>query len=211
MKVTVFGKGRMGGGLGDLWERAGHQVTRLGHDGGDVSDADVVLIGLGSLIGTARIVVDKLRGQGLKVGLVKLRFYRPFPVEYFKDLSRKVKAVGVIDRDLSFGYEGAVASDVKAALNSEGFPPKVINFIAGIAGRDIMSYQVQTYDSRWNEIRAEDGTLLYWANKRDCKIYRIEGGYAGGPIQLFLGREVSDQFSKKERTALCRGQARLNG
>src|SRR5438105_11062828 len=44
MRITVFGKGNVGGGLADLWERAGHQVTRLGRDGGDVSDADVVLV-----------------------------------------------------------------------------------------------------------------------------------------------------------------------
>jgi hypothetical protein len=44
MRITVFGKGNVGGGLADLWERAGHQVTRLGRDGGDVSDAEVVLV-----------------------------------------------------------------------------------------------------------------------------------------------------------------------
>ena len=44
MRITVFGKGNVGGGLADLWERAGHQVTRLGRNGGDVSDADVVLV-----------------------------------------------------------------------------------------------------------------------------------------------------------------------
>ena len=44
MRITVLGRGNVGGGLADLWERAGHQVTRLGHDGGDVSDADVVLV-----------------------------------------------------------------------------------------------------------------------------------------------------------------------
>jgi hypothetical protein len=46
MKITVFGKGNVGGGLADLWERAGHQVTRLGRDGGDVSDADAVLVAI---------------------------------------------------------------------------------------------------------------------------------------------------------------------
>jgi hypothetical protein len=46
MRITVFGKGNVGGGLADLWERAGHQVTRLGRDGGNVSDADVVLVAI---------------------------------------------------------------------------------------------------------------------------------------------------------------------
>ena len=60
MKITVFGKGKVGGGLADLWEGAGHQVTRLGRDGGDVSDADVVLIAVpGNALAEA---VGKLKG-----------------------------------------------------------------------------------------------------------------------------------------------------
>jgi pyruvate ferredoxin oxidoreductase alpha subunit len=106
-------------------------------------DAEVVLVAMGSVVGTSRIVVDRLRERGLKVGLVKLRFYRPFPGEYFKSLSSKVKAIGIIDRDISFGYEGAVASDIKSALASTGAPPKVINFIAGIAGRDITKENIE--------------------------------------------------------------------
>jgi len=106
-------------------------------------DAEVVLIGMGSVVGTSRIVVDKLRDKGGKAGLVKLRFYRPFPGEYLKDLSTKVKAIGVIDRDISFGYEGAVASDIKSALCRAGWSPKVINFIAGIAGRDITKENIE--------------------------------------------------------------------
>jgi pyruvate ferredoxin oxidoreductase alpha subunit len=120
-------------------------------------DAEVVLVGMGSVVGTSRIVVDRLREKGLKVGLVKLRFYRPFPREYFKDLSRRVKAMGVIDRDISFGYEGAVASDIKSALASAGVVPKVINFIAGIAGRDITKEHLEgMYDKLFNLIQGKD-------------------------------------------------------
>ena len=120
-------------------------------------DAEVVLVGMGSVVGTSRIVVDRLRDRGLKVGLVKLRFYRPFPREYFKGLSRRVKAMGVIDRDISFGYEGAVASDIKSALASAGVVPKVINFIAGIAGRDITKENIEgMYDKLFNFIQGKD-------------------------------------------------------
>jgi predicted dinucleotide-binding enzyme len=60
MKITVYGRGNVGGGLADLWERAGHEVTRLGRDGGDVSDADVVLVAIpGGAVGEA---LSKLRG-----------------------------------------------------------------------------------------------------------------------------------------------------
>lgn len=102
-----------------------------------VADAEVVLIAMGSVIGTSRIVVDQWREKGQKVGLIKLRFFRPFPKEYFRELSGRVKVVGIIDRDISFGYEGAIASEIKSAMASTGKCPPVVNFIAGIAGRDI--------------------------------------------------------------------------
>jgi pyruvate ferredoxin oxidoreductase alpha subunit len=129
--------------------------------------AEVVLVGMGSVTGTARIVVDKLKEQGLKVGLVKLRFYRPFPLEYFKKLSARVKAIGIIDRDLSFGYEGAVASDIKAALLSSGVCPKVINYIAGIAGRDITKEHLEgMYQKLFNRIKGRDEPELQFIGMR---------------------------------------------
>ena len=129
--------------------------------------AEVVLVGMGSVTGTARIVVDKLKDQGLKVGLVKLRFYRPFPSEYFKKLSARVKAIGIIDRDLSFGYEGAVASDIKAALLSSGVCPKVINYIAGIAGRDITKEHLEgMYQKLFNRIKGQDEPELQFIGMR---------------------------------------------
>jgi pyruvate ferredoxin oxidoreductase alpha subunit len=130
-------------------------------------DAEVVLVGMGSVVGTSRIVVDRLREKGLKVGLVKLRFYRPFPKAYFKSLSGRVKAMGVIDRDISFGYEGAVASDIKSALASAGVVPKVINFIAGIAGRDITKEHIdEMYDKLFNFTQGKDEKELQFIGLR---------------------------------------------
>jgi 8-hydroxy-5-deazaflavin:NADPH oxidoreductase len=64
MRITVFGRGNVGGGLADLWERAGHQVTRLGRDGGDVSDADVVLVAVpGGSIADAFERLTGVRGK----------------------------------------------------------------------------------------------------------------------------------------------------
>lgn len=106
-------------------------------------DAEAVMVTTGSVTGTARIVVDHMRDKGIKVGLVKLRFFRPFPSEYFKKLKSTVKAVGIIDRNLSFGYEGAVGSEVKAAMYDSGKCSGVIDFIAGIAGRDIRKEDIE--------------------------------------------------------------------
>src|SRR5690348_9603620 len=64
MRITVFGKGNVGGGLADLWERAGHQVTRLGRDGGEVSDADVVLVAVpGGSIAEALDLLTGVEGK----------------------------------------------------------------------------------------------------------------------------------------------------
>src|SRR6478752_3951568 len=60
MRITVVGRGNVGGGLADMWERAGHYVTRLGRDGGDVSDADVVLVAVPG--GAFAEAFDRLRG-----------------------------------------------------------------------------------------------------------------------------------------------------
>lgn len=100
-------------------------------------DAEYVLVAMGSVVGTARLVVDKLREEGKKVGLIKLRSYRPFPKEYFANINKSIRCVGVIDRDISFGYEGAVYTEIKAALSKPGSMLRTLNFIAGISGRDI--------------------------------------------------------------------------
>ncbi len=99
--------------------------------------AEVCLCALGSVNGTIKEAVDELRDEGVAAGLVKLRFLRPFPTEYFRDLAGRVNTVGVIDRDISFGYEGAVASEVRSAMSLSGKPLTALNFIAGLAGRDI--------------------------------------------------------------------------
>ncbi len=110
-----------------------------------MDDAEYCLAAMGSVNGTIKDTVDALRAEGVKAGLVKLRFFRPFPVEQLKALPASVKAVGIIDRDISFGYEGAVGSEVKAALKGSdkaGIP--ALNFIAGIAGRDITPKTIRT-------------------------------------------------------------------
>jgi pyruvate ferredoxin oxidoreductase alpha subunit len=105
-------------------------------------DADYVAVGLGSLTYQLRVSVDALRDEGIKVGVMGLRFYRPFPDQAIADALRGKKGVIVFEKALSYGYEGALMSDLKAALyehlTGTGSPlPSVQNFIAGIGGREI--------------------------------------------------------------------------
>jgi 8-hydroxy-5-deazaflavin:NADPH oxidoreductase len=90
MRITVVGRGNLGGGLADLWERAGHQVTRLGRDGGDVSDADAVLVAVpGGAIAEA---FDRLRGFEGKTMIDATNLYNVTPPEGFASNAEFVKS-----------------------------------------------------------------------------------------------------------------------
>ena len=80
-------------------------------------------------------LINELRAQGKKVGLIKVRCYRPFPKEYFASLGGRFKGVGVIDRSISFGFDGTLFSEVKSAMY--GSTAKMQNYIVGLGGRDI--------------------------------------------------------------------------
>jgi pyruvate ferredoxin oxidoreductase alpha subunit len=100
-------------------------------------DAQVVLVTLGSVAGTVREVVDELRRRGQAVGMLKLRILRPFPESDLLQALGQPRCVGVLEKDVSFGYQGAVFSDVAAALSGANAKPVMRNFVAGLGGRDI--------------------------------------------------------------------------
>jgi pyruvate ferredoxin oxidoreductase alpha subunit len=104
-------------------------------------DAQYVAVGLGSLTYQLRVSVDALRKEGIKVGVMGVRFYRPFPDAAIANALKGKKGVIVFEKALSYGYEGALVSDLKSALYEHlagiGTLPVVQNFILGIGGRDI--------------------------------------------------------------------------
>lgn len=101
-------------------------------------DAEAVLITMGSMGETACEAADRLRDAGRKVGVMKIRLWRPFPFEEVRRALKNVKVAVVFDRALSFGGQGGpVAMEVRAALYGESFRPRVVNFIGGLAGRDV--------------------------------------------------------------------------
>jgi pyruvate/2-oxoacid:ferredoxin oxidoreductase alpha subunit len=104
-------------------------------------DAQYVAVGLGSLTYQLRVAVDSLRKEGIRVGVMGVRFYRPFPDDAIANALKGKKGVIVFEKALSYGYEGALVSDLKSALYEHlagtGALPVVQNFILGIGGRDI--------------------------------------------------------------------------
>jgi pyruvate ferredoxin oxidoreductase alpha subunit len=100
--------------------------------------ADTLMLTMGSMGETAATAVDEMRKAGKKVGLVKLRLWRPFPVEELKDAIKECKTLIVMDRAISTGGAGGpVATDVKSILYGESKKPRVLNVIAGLGGRDL--------------------------------------------------------------------------
>nr|MCK4930494.1 pyruvate ferredoxin oxidoreductase [Nanoarchaeota archaeon] len=97
--------------------------------------AETALVVMGATTGTARVVVDELREKGEKVGMVKLRFFRPFPDKEIKEALKNVKAVGVFDRSISYGSTGQCFIETRNALYNSNIP--MLNFISGLGGRDI--------------------------------------------------------------------------
>jgi len=100
-------------------------------------DADYLLVGIGSTMGTAKYVVDELRSEGHKVGIVRIRTFRPFPAEEFRKMLSGKDMVGVLDRGISFGSFGQVYIDLAAALYKRPEAPPLIDFVYGLGGRDM--------------------------------------------------------------------------
>lgn len=102
-----------------------------------LDDAEVAVVCVGSTAGTIKVVVDQLRQEGIKAGLLRLRTFRPLPVEELRSALENVKAIAVMDKSMSFGGKGgAVVHEIHHALYDAKTHPHVVNYIYGLGGRD---------------------------------------------------------------------------
>jgi len=106
-----------------------------GHITVDFPDSKIFVVAMGSVVGLLRKVVEDLRNDGLNVGLVKIRTFRPFPVEDLRSVLKDAEKILVLDRAVSFGYEGPVSIDLKSAMY--GSSAEIYSFILGLGGRDM--------------------------------------------------------------------------
>lgn len=100
-------------------------------------DADIVFVGMGSMCGTIKDWIDEKRKKGVKVGLVRIVVYRPFPFKELKDALANAKIIAVLDRSLSPGHYGPLFTDIAAALANESKKAMLKDFVLGLGGRDI--------------------------------------------------------------------------
>jgi len=109
-----------------------------------LEDAEMVIICLGSTAGTVKTVVDELRSEGTKAGLLRIRTFRPLPVKGIVKMLEKVKAVAVMDKSMSFGgHGGPVFHEVRHVLYDARAHPYVVNYIYGLGGRDTSPSEIR--------------------------------------------------------------------
>ncbi len=116
-----------------------------------MEDAEVAVVAMGSVVGLVREVVEELRKEGKKVGLVKIRSFRPFPVEDLRKALKDVERIVIFERAVSFGHEGPVAMELKSALFGHS-DAKVYSFAVGLGGRDIPKQLVRKCIEKSEEI-----------------------------------------------------------
>ncbi len=92
---------------------------------------------MGALSSEAKEAVDRLRKEKFAVGAVKVKLFRPFPKEKFREFGKRLRAFVIVDRNISFGMEGALFTEIKSSLYPLDEQPKVLGFVAGLGGRDV--------------------------------------------------------------------------
>ena len=118
-----------------------------------MEDAEYVVVIIGSAAGTCKAAIEKLRAEGKKVGLLKIRVFRPFPEKELGEALKDRKAVAVLDRSEMFAATGGpLGTEVRSAMYSSGSNARVVNYFYGLGGRDITVEDFCTVYERLEEI-----------------------------------------------------------
>lgn len=122
-----------------------------------MEDAEVAVVMIGSAAGTTKDAIDALRANGEKVGLIKIRLYRPFPAEEIADALKNVKAVAIMDRAEGYtNHGGPLGSDVMAAMFRARSSAHAVNYIYGLGGRDVRVEDMESVFAELKQIVADD-------------------------------------------------------
>ena len=127
----------------------------------ECDDAETILVTTGTTTSPARVVIKKLRAEGKKVGVLKLRYFRPFPSKEIYEVVKGKKRVIVVDRNISFGKGGIWADELRGGLANEPDVPPIYGYVMGLGGRDITPDHLVEIVT---EVEAKDrpDSLIYW-------------------------------------------------
>lgn len=121
-----------------------------------LDDAKVAMVAMGSVVGTMREVVDELREKGEKVGLLKVRAFRPFPKEAIYEALKHVETMVVMEKALSLGLGGILLNEMKTVFYGKEKEPRMCGFIAGLGGRDIPNQSIVDAVKKAQSEKVED-------------------------------------------------------
>ena len=176
-------------------EVAADYETRFGRAAGGLltgyraEDAETVVLALGSVLGTIEDVIDELRDQGVSIGAVALKSFRPFPIEELRSALAHARRVVVLERAFAVGIGGIVSSNVRTAL--AGLAIEAHTVIAGLGGRAIMRRSLRELFAQ--AIAGELGELHFLDLRRDVverELERARGGARPGPHAEGILREL---------------------
>ena len=178
-------------------EIAAEFETAFGRDSGGLlrtyrtEDAETIVVALGSVLGTIEDVVDELREQGVKIGVVGLKCFRPYPLEEVREALAGAARVVVIEKAFAVGAGGIVGQNVRLALS--GTDPRVYDVVAGLGGRPITKRSLHALFDDALADRLEEGTMHFLDLKRDVverELERMREGRRPGPHAENIVREL---------------------
>lgn len=137
-------------------------------------DAEIILMALGSVCGTIRYIVDEYREKGERVGLVRPRIYRPFPVRELGEVLKGAEAVAVLEKDVSIGYQGGLAIDTKSALYSTNVRIPILDFIVGLAGRDVTRDNIRKIVEKTKTLKGKEPDEIGFEGEEHWEPLRTE-------------------------------------
>ncbi len=124
-------------------------------------DCELLLVTSGTITGTARVVIDELRASGRRVGLLKMRMFRPFPWVDVRTILSKVKKVAVIDRNISFGASGVFFQEIRSCMYGASSQPPIFGFIIGLGGRDVTPADIRDIVEHAERLEKPDGPIIW--------------------------------------------------
>ncbi|MGA1822451.1 MAG: transketolase C-terminal domain-containing protein [Thermoplasmatota archaeon] len=129
-------------------------------------DAEFILFGAGTMMSTAKDVVDELRNEGRKVGVARLRVFRPFPVDEVRYLADRAHAIGVMDRTYTFGQGGPLFNETNAQMYNYKNRPPTKNYVIGVGGRDVQPKHIRAVFNDLEKVSKEgygdEGEIHWW-------------------------------------------------
>ncbi len=127
----------------------------------EADDAEILLVAMGSVCGTIKVVIDKMRKKGIKVGLIKIITYRPFPKEVLRKALEHATKVAVLEKAFSLGVGGILVDEIKGILFDTVKRADIRSFIVGLGGRDVRLDHIEKIIEMMTQDKAEAENWMF--------------------------------------------------